>query len=151
MTWCNGALSMADDVLLNKAAAIERCVARAREEYAADPDGFAKNFTRQDAAILNIQRACEAVLDMGQHIIRRESLGLPQSARDVFTLLAQASWVDEALAESMKRMVGFRNVAVHEYQALQLPITVNIITHHLDEFTAFTRQILLKDIPNDQP
>ncbi|PUE29164.1 toxin-antitoxin antitoxin component [Limnohabitans sp. JirII-29] len=142
---------MADDVLLNKAAAIERCVARAREEYAGDPDGFAKNFTRQDAAILNIQRACEAVLDMGQHIIRRESLGLPQSARDVFTLLAQVSWVDEALAESMKRMVGFRNVAVHEYQALQLPITVNIITHHLDEFTAFTRQILLKDIPNDQP
>ena len=151
MTWCNGALSMADDVLLNKAAAIERCVARAREEYAGDPDGFAKNFTRQDAAILNIQRACEAVLDMGQHVIRRESLGLPQSARDVFTLLAQANWVDEALAESMKRMVGFRNVAVHEYQALQLPITVNIITHHLDEFTAFTRQILLKDIPNDQP
>ena len=151
MTWCNGALSMADDVLLNKAAAIERCVARAREEYAGDPDGFAKNFTRQDAAILNIQRACEAVLDMGQHVIRRESLGLPQSARDVFTLLAQANWVDEALAESMKRMVGFRNVAVHEYQALQLPITVNIITHHLDEFTAFTRQMLLKDTSSHQP
>ena len=142
---------MADDVLLNKAAAIERCVARAREEYAGDPDGFAKNFTRQDAAILNIQRACEAVLDMGQHVIRRESLGLPQSARDVFTLLAQANWVDEALAESMKRMVGFRNVAVHEYQALQLPITVNIITHHLDEFTAFTRQMLLKDTSSHQP
>jgi len=91
------------------------------------------------------------VLDMGQHIIRRESLGLPQSARDVFTLLAQASWVDEALAESMKRMVGFRNVAVHEYQPLQLPITVNIITLHLDVFTAFTRQVLLRDIPSDQP
>lgn len=47
---------MADDVLLNKAATIERCVARAREEYASDPDTFASNFTRQDAAILNIQR-----------------------------------------------------------------------------------------------
>jgi hypothetical protein len=59
---------MADDVLINKAASIERCVARAREEYAADPDGFAHNFSRQDAAILNIQRACEAALDMGLHI-----------------------------------------------------------------------------------
>ena len=28
---------MADDVLLNKAATIERCVTRAREEYTADP------------------------------------------------------------------------------------------------------------------
>ena len=46
-----------DDVLLNKAAVIERCVARAREEYAAAGAGFATNFTRQDAAILTIQRA----------------------------------------------------------------------------------------------
>lgn len=141
---------MADDVLLNKAATIERCVARAREEYNADPLGFTNNFTRQDAAILNIQRACEAALDMGQHIIRRESLGLPQSARDVFSLLAQAGWVAPALADSMKRMVGFRNVAVHEYQALQLPITVNIITQHLDEFAEFTRQMLLKDASTPQ-
>lgn len=136
---------MADDVLLNKAATIERCVARAREEYAADPQGFATNFTRQDAAILNIQRACEAALDMGQHIIRRRSLGVPQSARDVFALLAQAGWIDEPLADSMKRMVGFRNVAVHEYQVLQLPITLNIITSHLDEFSEFSRRVLLKD------
>ena len=136
---------MADDVLLNKAASIERCVARACEEYAIDPSGFATNFTRQDAAILNIQRACEATLDMGQHIIRRESLGLPQSARDVFALLAQAGWINEALAESMKRMVGFRNVAVHEYQTLQLPITLNIITGHLGEFAEFSRSMLLKD------
>jgi len=136
---------MADDVLLNKAATIERCVARAREEYAADPAGFATNFTRQDAAILNIQRACEAALDMGQHIIRRQSLGLPQSARDVFALLAQAGWITDALAESMKRMVGFRNVAVHEYQTLQLPITLNIITGHLDEFSEFSRSVLRKE------
>jgi uncharacterized protein YutE (UPF0331/DUF86 family) len=136
---------MADDVLLNKAASIERCVRRAREEYQADPNGFASNFTRQDAAILNIQRACEAALDMGQHIIRRESLGLPQSARDVFALLALGGWIEESLAESMKRMVGFRNVAVHEYQTLQLPITVNIITQHLDEFLQFSRSMLLKD------
>ena len=66
---------MADDVLLNKAASIERCVARVTEEYAADPATFATNFSRQDAAILNIQRACEAALDMGQHLIRRDKLG----------------------------------------------------------------------------
>lgn len=82
---------MADDVLLNKAATIERCVAR--EGYTADPVNFSTDFTRQDAAILNIQRACEAALDMGQHLIRREKLGIPQSARDVFTLLAHGKWI----------------------------------------------------------
>ncbi len=74
---------MADDVLINKAATIERSVKRAREKYDRDPAGFVTDFTRQDAAILNILRACEAALDMGQHLIRREQLGVPQSARCV--------------------------------------------------------------------
>lgn len=136
---------MADDVLINKAATIERCVKRAREEYQRGPETFATDYTRQDAAILNIQRACEAALDMGQHLIRRERLGVPQSARDVFALLAQGGWIDTALADSLKRMVGFRNIAVHDYQALQLPITVAIIEKHLDEFLDYSKAVLLKD------
>jgi len=136
---------MVDDVLINKSATIERCVARAREEYDRGPATCATDFTRQDAAILNIQRACEAALDMGQHLIRREKLGVPQSARDVFALLARGGWIDEALADSLKRMVGFRNIAVHDYQALQLPITVSIITSHLGEFLQYSQAVLLRD------
>ncbi|MDP2225465.1 DUF86 domain-containing protein [Nitrosomonas sp.] len=136
---------MADDVLINKAATIERCVARAREEYAKDPVTFPIDFTRQDAAILNIQRACEAALDIGQHVIRREKLGVPQSARDVFTLLAQGGWIDAALDDKLKRMVGFRNIAVQNYQALQLLILVSIIETHLDEFLEYSRALLLGD------
>ena len=136
---------MVNEMLRAKAATIERCVARAREEYAADPAGFALDLTRQDAAVCNILRACQAALDMGQHLIRRERLGVPQSARDVFALLTRGGWLAPALAESLQRMVGFRNIAVHDYQALQLPITVRIITGHLDEFLAFSRAILLKD------
>ena len=141
---------MADDVLINKAATIERCVRRAREEYAADPASFATNFTRQDAAILNIQRACEAALDMGQHLIRRERLGVPQSARDVFALLAQSGWVTPALADGLKRMVGFRNIAVHDYETLQLPVTIRIIETHLDEFLDYSAGLLRKDAATGQ-
>ena len=136
---------MADDVLLNKAATIERCIARAREEYAAAGDGFATDFTRQDAAVLNIQRACEAALDMAHHLIRRDRLGLPQSARQVFDVLAQAGWIAPGLAEALKKMVGFRNIAVHDDQTLMLPITVSVITGHLDEFLQFTAALLKRD------
>ena len=139
---------MASDVLLNKAATIERCVARAREEFAGDAAGFARSNSRQDAAILNIQRACEAALDVGQYLIRRERLGVPQSARDVFALLAQANWIDAALADAMKRMVGFRNIAVHDYQKLQLPIVQAILEKHLGEFLQFTKHILQRDAAN---
>jgi len=142
---------MADDVIVGKAATIERCVARAREEYYADPDTFGTDHTRHDAAILNVQRACEAALDIGQYLVRRERLGVPQSARDVFTLLADGGWIDDGLASSLRRMVGFRNTAIHDYQELQLPITVAVITLHLDEFLAFTRAVLLRDAERRRP
>ena len=133
---------MPDDVLINKAATVERCVARAREEYQSNPATFGTDFTRQDAATLNVQRACEAVLDMGQHLVRRERLGVPQGARDVFDLLAQGKWIDAPLATSLKRMVAFRNIAAHDYQSLLVPILENVITQHLDEFLVFTKIIL---------
>jgi uncharacterized protein YutE (UPF0331/DUF86 family) len=136
---------MPDDVLINKAATVERCVARAREEFERDPAGFEFDFTRQDAATLNVQRACEAVLDMGQHLVRREKLGVPQSTRDVFELLARGGWLDANLADSLKRMVAFRNIAVHDYQSLLLPILVSVITQHLNEFLEFTQRILQRD------
>ena len=140
---------MADDVLINKAATIERCVARAREEYNKGPDSFIEDHTRQDAAILNIQRACEAALDMGQHLIRRERLGVPQSSRDVFALLGNAGWIGSQLILPLqKNMVGFRNIAVHDYQTLQLPIVVSVITRHLSDFTEYSQQLLLKDAGN---
>lgn len=133
---------MVDDVLLNKAATIERCVRRAREEYDKDPSTFAGDFTRQDAAILNIQRACEACLDMGHLLIRRHRLGLPQSARDVFGLLSAAGTIERHLAENLQRMVGYRNIAVHDYQTLQLAITIAVIERHLGDFLTFSRVVL---------
>lgn len=133
---------MVDDVLINKAATIERCVARAREEHGGDTQGFALSLSRQDAAILNIQRACEAALDMGQHLIRRDRLGIPQSSRDVFALLARSGRIPNDLATALQHMVGFRNIAVHDYQTLQLPIVERIITWHLNELLDYSQRLL---------
>jgi uncharacterized protein YutE (UPF0331/DUF86 family) len=79
---------------------------------------------------------------MGQHIVRLERLGVPQSSRDIFALLARSGRIQTELAETMQRMVGFRNIAVHEYQVLQLPITVAIITRHLDDFLFYSKTML---------
>ena len=81
----------------------------------------------------------------GQHLIRRDRLGVPQSARDVFALLARAGRIEQELAAGLQRMVGFRNIAVHDYQSLQLPITVAIIEKHLDEFLQYSKALLLHD------
>ncbi len=94
---------------------------------------------------MNIQRSCEAALNMGQHLVRRERMRLPQSARDVFQLLAQSHWIDADLAEALKKMVGFRNIAVHDYQSLQLPITMSIIIEDLGDFLRYSETLLKRD------
>jgi len=133
---------MADDVLLKKAAIVERSVGRAREEYAAAGAAFATDFTRQDAAVMNIQRACEAAVDMANHIVRRDRLGVVSSARESFDTLVSAGFITQELAEAMKRMVGFRNLAVHDYQRLLLAVAERVIQRDLDDLLAFTEVVV---------
>lgn len=132
------------DVLMNKAAIIERTIQRVLEEYRKAGDNFATDYTRQDAAILNIQRACEAALDMGQYVIARERLGLAQSARDVYQILADKGKISQDLAQSLQKMVGFRNIAVHDYQQILMPIVEKIITEHLQDFLQLSQVLLQK-------
>ncbi len=134
---------MADDVLLNKAAAIERAVRRVREEHAGDDQNLLSNQTRQDAIVLNLQRACESAIDAAMHLVRVERLGIPQETREAFDLLERAQLLPGPIADRMRKMVGFRNVAIHDYQKLNLDIVRRIVTEHLDDFLTFTR-ILLK-------
>lgn len=133
---------MADDVLINKAAAIERAVRRVREEYAGDTRNLRENQTRQDAIVLNLQRACESSIDAAMHLVRARRLGIPQETREAFVLLEQAHVIDAVLADRLKKMVGFRNVAIHDYQRLNLDVVERIVLDHLDDFLAFARILL---------
>ncbi len=128
-----------DDVALNKAAVIERCIHRVHEVLAGDLRNLREDLTRQDSIILNIQRACEAAIDLAMHIVRRHKLGIPQDSRDAFDLLSAAGLYPAEPAARLRRMVGFRNVAVHDYQALNLDIVAEIINSHLDDLAAFAR------------
>jgi uncharacterized protein YutE (UPF0331/DUF86 family) len=133
---------MADDVLVNKAAAIERAVRRVGEEHAGDDRNLLHNQTRQDAIVLNLQRACESSIDAAMHLVRVRRLGVPQDTREAFVLLEQAQVLDAHLADRLKKMVGFRNIAIHDYQKLNLDIVRSIVVNHLDDFLAFTKLIL---------
>ncbi len=130
---------MADDVLLNKVAAIERCLVRIDEEYRGHEAEIDTNFTRQDSVLLNLQRACELAIDVAMHLVRTRKLGLPQDSREAFSLLQQAGLLAVPLAHSLQRMVGFRNIAVHRYQDINLDIVRAVLANQLDDFRALCK------------
>ncbi len=134
---------MIDDVVLNKAESIERCIAQVRKYYAMSSEtSFDQDFLRQDAIALNLQRACEQSIDLANHLIRANKFGLPKESRDSFGLLAHNGVVSRELSEKLKAMVGFRNTLVHQYQSLDIGIMVAVIEKHLDDFTEFTAAVI---------
>jgi uncharacterized protein YutE (UPF0331/DUF86 family) len=133
---------MPDDVVLNKAASLERYVKRVRDVYAGSDANLYQNLTAQESILFNLQRACEGSIDLAMHVVRKRRLGVPQDSRDAFQILQDHALLDKELAASMKRMVGFRNIAIHEYDALNLDIVKAIVTHRLDEILRFGEHIL---------
>lgn len=61
-------------------------------------------------------------------------------------ILNKVTTIDHDLAKTLINIVGFRNVAVHDYQALQLNILEAILEKHIDDFKAFTKVILQLDV-----
>lgn len=132
---------MTYDVIVNKTSVIERCLKRVCEVYDQNPNHL-KDYTKQDSIILNIQRACEAAIDLAMHIVAEKKLGIPQSSRHCFELLMEHKMITEDIANKMKAMVGFRNIAVHDYQKVNEVILKKIIEEHLDDFRKYTKQLI---------
>jgi len=131
-----------NDVVLNKVATIERCLIRINDEYHGHESELETNYTRQDSIILNLQRACEASIDIAMHLVRVRKLGIPQESRDAFDLLVDNDIISVHLSDRLKSMVGFRNVAVHDYRKLNLEIVRGVIETRLDDFREFAETAL---------
>lgn len=129
-----------DDVLLNKVATIERCLQRINEEYAGDKSNL-QNYTKQDSIVLNLQRAIEATIDIAMHIVAEEKWGLPQNSRDAFQLLYDREVIDQFLLGRLSAMIGFRKIAVHDYQEINMQVLQKIVEHHLEDFRLFIQAL----------
>lgn len=131
---------MVNDVIYNKFSIIERCIIRVKEVYDNTPDNL-KDYTKQDSIILNIQRAVEACIDISMHIVSKKKLGIPQNSRDAFEVLNHAGIISDELLKKIKGMIGFRNIAVHNYQKLNLEVLQKVIENHLNDFEEFLYEI----------
>ena len=127
------------EVLQNKVATIEKCVNRIQSEMKHD---WKNNYTHQDALLLNLERACQATIDAANHIIKSKKIGLPKQSRESFELLQHAGIISENLATEMKKMVGFRNIAVHDYSSLNLQVVEKVLKSKLIYFKEFCKVVI---------
>jgi uncharacterized protein YutE (UPF0331/DUF86 family) len=98
-----------------------------------------------DAVVLNVQRACEQAIDAACREVSRRGLGVPADSADAFTILERERVLSPAVAERMRRMVGFRNVAVHEYRKLDPTVVRTVVEHRLGDFEDLCRELSAAD------
>lgn len=130
-----------NDLAIIKITSLQRCITRARSVSQKAGTGFRSNYDLQDAAILNILRACELAIDLANMVIRNRQLGIPADSRDSFTILQREGHLSEKLAHSLRAMVGFRNLAVHQYRDIDLDIVLHILDHELNDLLDFAQRV----------
>ncbi|HNS56471.1 MAG TPA: DUF86 domain-containing protein [Smithellaceae bacterium] len=130
------------DVVLAKTASIQKCLRRIKEVTGLNPESL-DEINKQDIFVLNLQRAVQSTIDLAAHVIASEGLGVPDTIRDNFLRLEQAGIIGRDLAKRMQAMVGFRNIAIHDYQAINIDILKTILGKHLKDLEEFYTVILL--------
>lgn len=131
---------MPDDVVMQKLASIDRCLRAVRDYVAGDLARLNEPIVL-DAVVLNLQRACEQAIDAACREVSRRGLGVPADSADAFTILEGEAVISRPVADRMRRMVGFRNVAVHEYRRLDPAVVRTVVAHRLGDFEALCREL----------
>jgi len=129
------------DVVLAKVATVQRCLRRIEDVTGLDAARL-DDLDVQDIFVLNLQRAIQSSIDLATHVIASEGLGISDTVGGNFVLLANAKIITKTLSKKMLSMVGFRNIAIHEYQALDADILKAILIKNLQDFDQFYTTIL---------
>ncbi len=130
------------DIIYAKVGTIHKCLERIRQVTQLEPSRL-NDIDVQDIFVLNLQKAIQAAIDLAAHVIAVEGLGLPTTLRENFTLLQRANILSPDISSQMTSMVGFRNLAVHEYEVLDVEVLRSILQHHLSDLEAYSRMILI--------
>lgn len=131
-----------DSVILDKKVdSILRCLGRIEQRLPIDEEKFLLDYDAQDVVVLNITRAVQLSVDIATHILSTGNEAVPVTMSDAFTKLHRQGVISERIAIKMKKTVGYRNVAVHSYDDIDLSITYAIARDHLQDFKVFLQEV----------
>lgn len=133
---------MEKDLILKKIESLLRCVSRIKEQGDISQNALESDFDLQDIVVLNIERAIQICVDIGNHILLDFNVEGPRTMAETFEMLEKHKIIDKEIANVMKGAVGFRNIAVHQYEKLNMEIVEAVVNKHLSDFQMFVKEIV---------
>lgn len=138
---------MDKQVIANKIESLRRCLTRVESRCPKNLDALLNDVDAQDVLTLNLSRAIQLCVDISLHILSASNQTVPQTMADAFTGLVKEGIISVDTEEKMRKAVGFRNIAIHEYEKINWAIVYSIATERLSDFKVFAKTIseLLND------
>ena len=132
------------EVVEQKLESLRRCLRRIETKCPTDAATLVADIDLQDIISLNLSRAVQISVDIGAHLIAGMEVPPPDTMGQTFDLLAQEGMLNNALASSLKKAVGFRNVAVHNYENINWDIVHSLVKYHLADFSEFAKVVAMR-------
>ena len=133
---------MDPDIILSKIDSLRRCVTRLEVKRPPNVEILKNDEDLQDILTINLEKSVQICVDIASHILAESDSSLPATMSETFLILSDTGIIDRELSERMQKAVGFRNIAVHEYDKIDWEIVYSILTRHLDDFKHFASAIL---------
>lgn len=128
-------------IVARKLDSLQRCLARIRDKCPVSAKELAANYDTQDIVVLNLSRAVQLCVDLALHLLADSGATPPNTMGQTFEQLAATCGLDATLATRLRKAVGFRNLAVHSYAAIDWAIVHTIATQRLADFDNFARWV----------
>ena len=132
------------EVVEQKLESLRRCLLRIETKCPSDAATLAADIDLQDIVSLNLSRAVQISVDIGAHLIAGMEVSPPDTMGQTFDLLAQEGVLGNELASSLKKAVGFRNIAVHSYESINWDFVHSIVKYHLADFFEFAKIVAIR-------
>jgi len=127
------------DLILKKLAFVQTCLTELRS--LARAERIAVDVKERRFVEHTLQICIQAVQDVASHIVSDQRLGEPTDNAAIFGFLSQAGWLSEQTASFLRAAVGFRNVLVHGYTAVDPTIVRDVLETRLGDIDRFVAEI----------
>jgi uncharacterized protein YutE (UPF0331/DUF86 family) len=105
-------------------------------------EDYAENRILRGYVERTLQVCAQICLDVGGHLIAELALRVPADSRDVFAVLSEEGIIPDALLPDLTRMVGFRNLIVHDYARIDDRLVYTVLREHVNDFARFAAAVV---------
>ncbi len=123
-------------IVAEKLESLRRCIQRIDDKKPDNVIQLTQDLDLQDILVINLTRVVQICVDIGSHISSANHPS-PQTMSDVFTTLHELGVISLDTCEQLKKAIGFRNIAVHNYEAINWEIVYAICKNSLQDFRRF--------------